>query len=49
MAAYDAIVRGRMPDLVQTVRGEPGTFDRLAHDYFASPDFPGLASSSRRT
>jgi integrase len=40
MAAYKAALSGdNMPDVEPKSRGEPGTFNRLAAQYFVSPDF----------
>jgi len=50
VAAYQTALAGedaRQP--VSKRRGEPGTFDRLAHYYFASADFKRLAPSMQWT
>jgi hypothetical protein len=49
MAAYERAAGGEMPDPGRKLRGAPGTFDRLAHDYFASTEFLSLADTTRRT
>ena len=48
MLAYQAALAGDEVCRPRVQRGEPGTFDRLVQDYFASADFLGLADSSRR-
>jgi enterobacteria phage integrase len=47
MEAYQAALEGSRRCVVGS-RSEPGTFDRLVQDYFASPDFLCLATSSQR-
>jgi integrase len=49
MDAYKAALAGDIaaPPAEQH-RGKPGTFARLTEDYFASPEYLGLASSSQR-
>jgi len=49
MAAYQSAVAGEPTGAQRKVRGEPGTFDRLVQDYFASPEFLRLAASSKAT
>jgi integrase len=48
MIAYQAAVAGQEVCGVVSQRGDPGTFERLAKDYFESPDFARLAGSSQR-
>jgi integrase len=49
MDAYDEAVRGQSVQREPKLRGDPGTFDRLVQDYFASMEFRGLAPSTQRT
>ena len=50
MESYQRAQRGEAAANFQPKRrGEPGTFDRLAQDYFASADYLRLADSTRRT
>ena len=49
MDAYDEAVRGQPVQREPILRGDPGTFDRLVQDYFASMEFRGLAPSSQTT
>ena len=50
MESYQRAQRGEAAANFQPKRrGEPGTFDRLAQDYFASADYLRLANSTRRT
>jgi hypothetical protein len=39
MAAYKAALVGNAPATEPKTRGEPGTFSRLATQYFATPEF----------
>ena len=41
IASYEAAARklGSTPSLLKSATGSPGTFDRLAHDYFQSPEY----------
>jgi hypothetical protein len=48
MDAYQAALVGDIAPAATKHRGQPGTFDRLIEDYFASPDYLGLARSSQR-
>jgi integrase len=48
MTAYKAALAGRgVPAADPKVRGEPGTFSRLAAQYFASPDFLRLRTRTQ--
>jgi integrase len=48
MAAYKAALAGKdVPAAEPKVRGEPGTFSRLAAQYFVSPDFLRLRTRTR--
>jgi integrase len=48
MSAYKAALAGKdMPVAEPKVRGEPGTFSRLAAHYFASPDFLRLRTRTQ--
>ena len=49
MAAYEAATRKQVVERGPRQRGGPGTFDRLAQDYFCSPEFLRLAPSTQRT
>ncbi len=49
MAAYEEATRGQKIKTVPRQRGAPGTFDRLAQDYFSSSDFSRLAPSTQKT
>jgi integrase len=49
MAAYERAAAGEAAEPSPRQRGAPGTFDRLVQDYFASPEFLGLAPSTQRT
>ena len=49
MAAYDRASRSEVPTGPLKLRGEAGSFDRLAQLYFSSPEFLRLAPSSKRT
>ena len=50
MAAYQAALAGEESRrTAPKLRGNPGTFDRLVQDYFASADFQRLAPSTRKT
>lgn len=48
MAAYQKAVEGVLPAAQRRVRGDPGTFDRLVQDYFSSPEYLRLASTTQR-
>jgi integrase len=48
MAAYHAALAGDPPPTQPKHRGEPGTWDRLLDDYFASPDYLALSASTQR-
>lgn len=50
MAAYEKAARGEPVEakVGPRLRGEAGTFARLLQDYFSSPDFLSLASSTQR-
>jgi hypothetical protein len=48
MLAYQAALAGQEVCGAVVQRGEAGTFERLAKDYFKSPDFARLAGSSQR-
>ena len=48
MAAYQKAVEGVLPAAQRRVRGDLGTFDRLTQDYFSSPDYLRLASTTQR-
>jgi hypothetical protein len=47
MAAYNAALAEDTPISKPTSRGQPGTFNRLAAQYFASPDFFRLRPRSQ--
>ena len=48
MAAYKAALAGEdVPPAEPKVRGEPGTFSRLAAQYFVSPDFLRLRTRTQ--
>jgi hypothetical protein len=49
MVAYERAATGEILDKAPRQRGAPGTFDRLAQDYFASPEYLRLAPSSKKT
>ena len=49
MAAYHRALEGLLPVPGRRMRGEPGTFDRLAQDYFGAPEFLSLAPSTQKT
>jgi len=49
MAAYQSALDSEPASAEGKMRGEPGTFDRLVQDYFASPEFLRLAPSSKAT
>jgi integrase len=48
MVAYQKALEDTPLKKEERTRGQPGTFDRLVQDYFASADFLRLAESSRR-
>jgi integrase len=48
--SYQAAQRGEAEEQLQPkLRGNPGSFDRLTLEYFASPEYLRLADSTRRT
>src|ERR1700751_5709630 len=48
MSAYRAALAGKdMPPAEPKTRGEPGTFSRLAAQYFVSPDFLRLRTRTQ--
>jgi integrase len=47
MTAYNAALAENSPVSTPTARGQPGTFNRLAAQYFASPDFFRLRPRTR--
>lgn len=49
MDAYNQALTGEQPSPRPKSLAAAGTFDRLALDYFASPEFLSLAASSQRT
>ncbi len=49
MAAYERAAIGEDAKRAPRQRGAPGTFDRLVQDYFSSPEFLGLAPSSKKS
>ena len=52
MAAYELAANGEAAEPVvrgPKLRGAPGTFDRLAQDYFSAPEFMRLAPSTQRS
>jgi integrase len=49
IVAYEEAARGQAVQRESMMRGQPGTFDRLAQDYFASMEFKGLAPSTQKT
>ncbi len=48
MAAYERAVIGETTETAPKLRGAPGTFDRLAQDYFSSPEFLRLGPTTQR-
>jgi integrase len=48
MVAYHKALEKIPPKQEERSRGQPGTFDRLAQDYFSSADFHRLADRTRR-
>ena len=48
MTAYQSALDGSPMERPARMRGDPGTFDRLVQEYFASADYLRLAASSRR-
>ncbi len=49
MAAYERAAIGETVEKETKQRGAPGTFDRLVQDYFSSPEYFQLATSSQKT
>jgi integrase len=47
MRAYQAALDGEEPPATPGVRGAPGTFDRLAHDYCVSTDYLRLGKRTQ--
>ena len=49
MIAYQAAAETAGPAVNPRVRGEPGSFARLVHDYFASTNYLRLSPSTQRS